>query len=454
MSGSTRRRTLPHRAAFGATTVVAAVSLLCALTPPGLASADPAGASPGQLTITTGEASPRAVSVATRQLALGYQRAGTYYGRSALTVKNTGGRSVNITGMKFDGGNVSDFVVGTSCLAHGHPTALGPGQSCLVKVIFTPRASGARSATLSIDTSDAASPHLLTVRGIGVEGYYLAGRRGGIAHFGDAVFHGDRGGKGLAQPIVSITTTNTGTGYWLLGSDGGIFTFGNAKFYGSTGALHLNKPVVGMTGAPGDKGYWLVASDGGIFTFGNAKFYGSTGGMHINQPIVAMAATRTGKGYWLVARDGGIFTFGDAKFFGSAGASSRSQPIVGMATTPSGLGYWCVARNGRVFAFGDAKMHGADGSHHLGFVAGMAATSDGRGFWLSTTTGRVYEYGDASHLDDLHANATTGVLGLAATAPSDGPRGSQAVVVGPNITTLNARMAALARLRAIRVRSG
>ena len=84
----------------------------------------------------------------------------------------------------------------------------------------------------------------------------------------------------------------------------------------------------------------------------------------------------------------------------------------------------------------------------------MAATSDGRGFWLSSTTGHVFEYGDASHLSDLHANNVTGVIGLAATAPSDGSRGAQAVVVGPSIASLNARMAALARLRAIRVQSG
>ena len=126
------------------------------------------------------------------------------------------------------------------------PSLLKRGHSCVIQVVFTPRDFGPRQATISIITSAAGSPQKLTLAGNGTEGYFLAGSQGGVAQFGDAVWHGDRRTGRSSAPIISITTTLAGAGYWLLGADGGIFSFGNAKFYGSTGAMRLNQPVVGM----------------------------------------------------------------------------------------------------------------------------------------------------------------------------------------------------------------
>ena len=151
-------------------------------------------------------------------------------------------------------------------------------------------------------------------------------------------------------------------------------------------------------------------------------------------------------------RDGGVFTFGDAKFYGSVGAGQRSSPIVDMATTPSGKGYWLVARNGRVFAFGDARVHGADGTRDLGVVVGMGPTADGRGFWLLNSQAHVITFGDARFLGDLHRSGIADVVGIAATAPGIGSRGSAAVVSAPDLASLNARLAAVAAQRALRVR--
>ena len=192
----------------------------------------------------------------------------------------------------------ADYFGTTTCF-EGAPLAIG--ESCTITTYFLPIKSGTRSATLEIEDDADNSPQTVALSGQGVEGYYLAGANGGIAHFGDAVDHGDATALALNAPIISIKTTANGDGYWLLGSDGGIFSYGNAKFHGSTGAIHLNQPVVGMERTVDGEGYWLVASDGGIFSFGNAKFYGSTGAIHLNQPVVGMAATPTGKGYWLVA---------------------------------------------------------------------------------------------------------------------------------------------------------
>jgi len=411
-----------------------------------------ASAAPIPLAITADGATAHAIKSNTRQLDFGSRRAGTYFGDESATIVNTGSQSVTINRIAFHGGDAADFVVGTTCFPHGRPSTLAPHAKCVIKAIFTPHAYGVRTATIGISDSASSTVQPLTLRGIATEGYYIAGPRGGVAHFGDAVFHGDRGKRALNKPTISLTATSSGAGYWLLASDGGIFSYGNAHFYGSTGSLRLNRPVVGMATDRANNGYWLVASDGGIFTFGHAGFHGSTGGMHLNRPIIGMAATRSGNGYWLVASDGGIFTFGDAKFYGSVGATSRSHPIVGMATTPSGHGYWLVARNGRVFAFGDARVHGADGSRDIGVVVGMAPTADGRGFWLLNTQAHVIPFGDARFFGDLHRSGLATVVGIAATAPGVGSKGSAGVVDAPTAAALNARLSALAARFGLRSR--
>jgi hypothetical protein len=162
------------------------------------------------------------------------------------------------------------------------------------------------------------------------DGYWLVDAAGGVHAYGNAGFHGDLGGRALAQPIVSLARRTDRGGYWLLGRDGGVFSFGNARFYGSTGARHLNQPIVDMQATPSGHGYWLVAADGGVFAFGDAHFYGSTGGIRLVSPIVGMRTSPTGYGYRFVAADGGIFGFGDASFLGGLGGGTPPSPIVGM----------------------------------------------------------------------------------------------------------------------------
>jgi hypothetical protein len=395
-------------------------------------------------------AAPRAIKITTRQLGLGTRRAGTYFGEQTSIIVNTANEPVKINRIVFQGGDVSDFVAGTDCLPHGRPAVLAPKARCVIEAIFTPRASGARTAAVGIDDAASTALQPMTLRGVGTVGYYIADPRGGVAHFGDAVVHGNR--PNLNHPIISITGTSTGNGYWLLASDGGIFSYGDARFYGSTGAMRLNRHVVGMATDRANNGYWLVASDGGIFSFGRARFFGSTSGMHLNQSIIGMAATRSGNGYWLVGRDGGIFTFGDARFYGSL-AGTR-QPIVEMVATPSGHGYWLVARDGRVFAFGDARVHGADGKRDLGVVVGMCPTADGRGFWLLNTQAHVLSFGDARFLGDLHQSGIADVVGIAASAPAIGSDRDPGIVSAPNVATLTGRLAAIAAQRGLRVRPG
>jgi Prenyltransferase and squalene oxidase repeat len=187
--------------------------------------------------------------------------------------------------------------------------------------------------------------------------YWVVTANAAVHPFGAAQTFGSL--STLNKPIVGMAATLNGLGYWLVASDGGIFSFGDAAFHGSRGGQLLNKPIVGMAATPDGGGYWLVASDGGIFSYGDAAFYGSRGGQPLNKPIVGMATTPDGGGYWLVASDGGIFSYGDAVFQGSTGGIKLNQPIVGMAGTRDGGGYWLIASDGGVFNYGDALFSGS-----------------------------------------------------------------------------------------------
>jgi hypothetical protein len=420
---------------IGVTSLVAATALVGATLAPGAAHATPSSphvSSP--LTITPGTLNFRG------------QRVGTFFLARAVRLANTASTPITINNIAYRSGNADDFAVATDCFASGHPATLAGGASCLIDVVYTPRALGKRVATIGISSSTGPT-RIVTLEGVGTEGYYLARQLGGVSHYGDAVSKGQIKPTQLTAPIVSITTNTFGSGYWLLGADGGVFAFGSSRFFGSTGSMHLNQPVVGMAGAPGAHGYWLAARDGGIFTFGKSRYFGSTGAIKLNQPIVGIAATATGKGYWLVAGDGGIFAFGDAHFLGSTGAIKLNQPIVGMAPTPSGKGYWLVARDGGLFAFGDAHYFGSNGSAPVGQIAGMAATPDGLGYWMSNTVGQVFKFGDAPYYGDAFRRGmgSTLALGIAATAPRVKPGVHRTIVAEASSANLSARVAAMAR---------
>jgi hypothetical protein len=81
-----------------------------------------------------------------------------------VTIKSTGGAALDITSVEITGPNSGDFTAGNACAQ-----PLGPGQSCVLPVQFTPSQSGARSATLVIHQNLPAPDHgtPLELTGIG-----------------------------------------------------------------------------------------------------------------------------------------------------------------------------------------------------------------------------------------------------------------------------------------------
>jgi len=70
-----------------------------------------------------------------------------------VTLTNTGSTSLTLSGVAVTGANSADFVQNNNC-----GSSLAAGSNCTIVLLFTPSASGARSATLSITDNATGSP--------------------------------------------------------------------------------------------------------------------------------------------------------------------------------------------------------------------------------------------------------------------------------------------------------
>jgi hypothetical protein len=87
-----------------------------------------------------------------------------------ITVSNTGNSTLTLTNASFTGTNVSDFKIDpvtTSCLLTANST-LNSGQSCKIGFIFTPAATGSRTAYLVLTDNTVTNSNTIQVTGIGI----------------------------------------------------------------------------------------------------------------------------------------------------------------------------------------------------------------------------------------------------------------------------------------------
>lgn len=130
--------------------------------------ADNASTSPQTITLTgTAVAAAPTVSLTPPTVSFGGQLVTTTATAQAVTVKNTGTATLNITATPALGGtNASDFAIasGSTCTSGA---AVAPNGTCVINLTFTPPtgASGSRSATLSIADNAAGSPQTVTLSG-------------------------------------------------------------------------------------------------------------------------------------------------------------------------------------------------------------------------------------------------------------------------------------------------
>lgn len=92
----------------------------------------------------------------------GNQPVGTTSLQKNITLSNKGSVAVSITGITITGTNASDFAQVNNCGA-----SVAAGASCLIGVTFTPSATGARSASISVSDNGGGSPQQALLVGTG-----------------------------------------------------------------------------------------------------------------------------------------------------------------------------------------------------------------------------------------------------------------------------------------------
>ncbi len=116
--------------------------------------------SPTTVSLTgTGVVTPAAIRVTPTALAFGNQAINTTSGVRNVTVANTGGSPLVVSGVT---------VTNASYLLTNGCTTVAPGASCTIGVRFRPTTTGAKPATLSIGHNAAGSPTVVALTGTGI----------------------------------------------------------------------------------------------------------------------------------------------------------------------------------------------------------------------------------------------------------------------------------------------
>lgn len=115
-----------------------------------------------------------------------------------VSLSNAGSAALAISFITLSGTNASDFSIASSC-----GTTLAVNASCSVSLVFSPVASGARTAVLSFSDSVASSPQTVSLSGTGVLSS-SASAAPGTVNFGNQVV-----GKASAAQTVKLTNTGS-----------------------------------------------------------------------------------------------------------------------------------------------------------------------------------------------------------------------------------------------------
>src|SRR3989441_1258037 len=163
---------------------------------------DDAPGSPQSVSLTGTGVTPPTATLPSTSSAFGNQRVGTTSAAQNLTLTNNGGTPLNLTSITITGAQAADFAfaAGNTC-----PTGAGsvvPGASCTISISFTPAATGARTATVTITDDAASSPQSVSLAGMGIAPAVTLAPTN--LAFGDQRLS-------TTSPAQTVTLTNSGT---------------------------------------------------------------------------------------------------------------------------------------------------------------------------------------------------------------------------------------------------
>jgi hypothetical protein len=135
------------------------------------------------------------VSLSAASLAFANQSLGTPSAAQTLTLTNTGSGALTLASITASG----DFTQTNNC-----GTSVAAGANCSISVIFTPSASGARTAALSIADNASGSPQTVSLSGTGTSTTAAVSLSPTSLAFGNQPVQ-------MTSSSQTVTLTNTGT---------------------------------------------------------------------------------------------------------------------------------------------------------------------------------------------------------------------------------------------------
>ena len=104
----------------------------------------------GGATFVVTQAAPATAALSATAISFSRQTVGTTSAVKSVTLKNSGGGTLQVSALNAGGANPGDFIRSGTCTAS---TALAAGQSCTVAYAFKPTAKNSRTASLAIVTA-------------------------------------------------------------------------------------------------------------------------------------------------------------------------------------------------------------------------------------------------------------------------------------------------------------
>ncbi|HEX8997896.1 MAG TPA: choice-of-anchor D domain-containing protein [Ktedonobacterales bacterium] len=192
-----------------------------------LSIADNANGSPQTVSLTGSgvSATDPAVTLNPTSINFGGQNIGSTSAPQAVTLTNSGNGALSVTSISLTGTNASDFAQTNTCPTGANTLAVG--ASCTISVTFSPTASGARTASVSIADNAPNTPQSVALSGNGaVAGTYF------VEGFESGNFGQWTGPTGTGKATVQTAVVNTGTNAAQLTNTSGQYVTLSANLAG------------------------------------------------------------------------------------------------------------------------------------------------------------------------------------------------------------------------------